>query len=105
MKTMVTITQVGDSVRLSRVTAHGEELIIDPDLEARCLANLLWAKLAKGEAMTGTQLAPWDQILQGIQKLSDAVVKVATVAEKLDHSIQQAKILTAAKPTPVRVGQ
>lgn len=104
MKTMVTITQVGDTVRLSRVTAHGEELI-DPDLEARCLANLLWAKLAKGEDMTGTQLAPWDQILHGISKLSDAVTKTAVVVEKLEHSIQQAKVVTAAKPIPVQRGQ
>ncbi len=105
MKTMVTISQVGDSVRLSRVTAHGEEIIMDPDLEARSLANLLWAKLANSADMTGTQLAPWDQILRGVEKLAEAVAKAAIVVEKLEHSIQQAKAATAAKPTPVRVGQ
>jgi hypothetical protein len=104
MKTLITVSQVGDAIRVSRVTGHGEELI-DPDLEIRLLANLLWARLAKGESMTGTQLAPWDQIQRSIERLTDAVTKIAVIAEKLDHSIQQAKIIAAAKPTPVRVGQ
>lgn len=102
MKTMITITNVGESVRMSRVTAHGEEIIVDPDLEARCLAHLLWTKLANSADMTGTQLAPWDAILQSIHRLTAAVEKTGVIAEKLEHSIQQAKVVTAAKPTPVR---
>ena len=101
MKTMITVSQVGDAIRVSRVTAHGEE-IVDPDLEVRLLANLLWARLAKGESMTGTQLAPWEQIQSSIDRLAAAVTKTAVVAEKLEHSIQQAKVQAAAKPTPVR---
>ncbi len=104
MKEMVTITRVGDAIRLSRVTAHGEELILDPDLEARSLAVLLWAMLAKEDPLGGQTLVPWHRLEAGLNKLTAGLEKIGTQVEKLAHELNETK-KAAAKPTPVRVGQ
>ena len=107
MKTMVTVTQVGDAIRLSRVTAHGEEIILDPDIEMKSLAILLWGKLGEANPQGGNPLLPWHAVEGKLDRLTQAIEKLAQIVEKHDHSMRefQVKINTATKPTPVNRGQ
>lgn len=104
MKTMVTVSQVGDAIRLSKVTAHGEEIVLDPDLEIRALAILLWKKLGQEELGGGNTLIPWQVVEGKLDRLTQAVEKLAQIVEKHDSSMRdfQVKLQAAAKPTPVR---
>ena len=107
MKTMITVTQVGDQIRISKVTAHGEEVVLDPDLTMKSLAILLWTKLAQGEPLDGQKLLPWHVIENKLDRLSAAVEKLAVATEKHDHSMRefQVKLQAATKPTPAPRGQ
>lgn len=104
MKTMVTVTKVGDAIRLSRVTAHGEEIILDPDIEMQSLAILLWKKLGEADPEGGNALLPWDGIRQRLDRLAQAVEGLNVSIEKHAHQMQefQVKLTAATKPTPVR---
>ena len=48
METVVTVACSDSGVRLSRVTAHGEELVTEAPPEVRLMAVRLWAALTKG---------------------------------------------------------
>ena len=43
---VITVHVTPEGVRISKVTPHGEE-VIEPDAEARAVAVLLWAKIAR----------------------------------------------------------
>jgi hypothetical protein len=108
MKTLVTITRNGDAIRISKVTAHGEEVLV-ADAEAQALAMLLWGKLAaKADDTGGGQaLLPWNTITHRLDKLITAVEKLTASTEKHAHEMHefQIKVSAVKKPTPVVVGQ
>lgn len=106
MKTLLTVTRDGDKVRISKVTAHGEEVIKEVDVVAQSLAMLLWSKLATEDLGGGDALLPWHIIFSRLEMLSGAVEKMAVALEKHAHEMRefQVKVSQQKKPTPV-VGQ
>jgi len=107
MKTLVTVTRDGDKVRISKVTAHGEEVVKEVDVVAQALAMLLWAKLAAQEDFSGGDaLLPWRSIQPRLDHLTAAVDKLTVQLEKHAHEMRefQVKASQQKKPTPV-VGQ
>ncbi len=107
MKTLVTVTRDGDKVRVSKVTAHGEEVVHDIDVVAQSLAMLLWMKLAKSEDISGGDaLLPWNTIHTRLDRLTESVEKLTTQLEKHAHQMKEFQTkVSQPKPTPVRVGQ
>lgn len=108
MKTLVTVTRNGDAIRVSKVTAHGEEVLV-ADAEATALACLLWGKLAKqADDLGGGQvLLPWQPIMDRLEKLITVTEKLAQQIEKHTHAMTefQVKAAAAVKPTPAPRGQ
>lgn len=106
MKTMVTVAQVGDAIRVSKVTAHGEE-IIEPDMEVQSLAILLWGKLMHGDPGGGSPLLPWHNITARLDKMGQSMDNLTTAINKHAHEMRdfQVKANAAVKPTPVPRGQ
>lgn len=105
MKPLVTVTRVGDSIRISKVTAHGEE-IIEADAEARALAILLWAKMTQEEPTHGNPLIKWDYMGELMSKLTGAVERLTARIDNHAHamSVLETK-MAVTKPTPVPRGQ
>lgn len=106
MKTLLTVTRNGDTIRISRVTAHGEE-VIEPDAESKALGVLLWSRLAQGDPQGGVQLLPWDAIGGRLDRLTAAVERLTVQTEKHAHAMAQFQVAAqaATKPTPVQRGQ
>lgn len=106
MKTLITVTRVGDSIRISKVTPHGEE-IIEADAEARALAVLLWGRLSQEEPTHGTPLLPWEHIGKTLVNLTSAVERLTARIESNTHALNVAATKPAppTKPTPVARGQ
>lgn len=106
MKEMVTVTRNGDAIRISKITAHGEQ-IIEPDVEAKALAMLLWLKLSKSEPEGGANLFPWGGIRDRFDTLTAAVEKLTKALDKHSHEMVNFQIVAnaAIRPTPVKRGQ
>ena len=106
-KTLVTVARVGRDIRISKVDRHGETVIVEPDMETKALAVLLWGKLSKGEvADVGEPLLPWDHINGTLNRLSGAIEKMTSRLDANTHALTVAQTQQqAAKPTPAPRGQ
>ncbi len=101
MKTLVTVTRVGDAIRISKVTAHGEE-VIEADAEARALGVLLWSRIAAEEPREGHPLLPWDGITSRLDRLATAVERLTTRIDNHTHAMTVLETTQkATKSTPV----
>ena len=103
MKEMITVTRTGDAIRVSRVTPHGET-VIEPDMEAKALAVLLWSYMTKGDPSEGTSLLPWSDIRTSLATLTAEVGKLSAELRNTQHmlSVHRAAAEAAQKTTPVR---
>jgi hypothetical protein len=106
VKTLITVTRNGDAIRISRVTAHGEE-VIEADAEARALAVLLWGRIMQHEmSQNGQPLLPWNNITTSLSRLNSAVERLTERLDANTHAMNVAQTQQVApKPTPVRRGQ
>lgn len=107
MKTLITVTRNGDAIRISRVTAHGEE-VIEADAEARALGVLLWGRLMKEDkAEHGEPLLPWDNIARSLHGLGSSIERLTARLDANTHalSVAQAQAAQSKKPTPAPRGQ
>ncbi len=106
MKTLVTVTRDGDKVRISKVTAHGEEVLHDIDVVAQSLAMLLWMKLSQQDDVGGGDaLLPWHSIRPRLDALTAATEKLTTALEKHAHEMRDFQQKVSPKPTPAPRGQ
>lgn len=102
MKTLITVTRVGDSIRISKVTDHGEE-VIEADVEARALGVLLWGKLANEEVSHGTPLLPWKDMGNRLDKLTTAVERLTAQIDNHAHAVTVLRTeFEQKKSTPVK---
>lgn len=108
MKEMITVTRTGDAIRVSRVTAHGEE-VIEPDMEAKALAVLLWSYMTKGDPSEGAALLPWADIKSSLAALTAAVGTLTAEMKNTQHMLSVHRVAMEAaqtkKSTPVQRGQ
>lgn len=105
MKELITVTRTGDAIRVSRVTAHGEE-VIEPDMEAKALAVLLWSYMTKGDPSEGTALLPWDKIQSSLANLTASVERMTAELKNTQHMLATHRVAleaAQAKTTPVRI--
>lgn len=101
MKTLVTINKDGDNVRISKVTAHGEEVLI-PDVESKMLAMMLWQRLKVSDHLEHEPLFP---SLNSLEKLVTSLVKELALhrvaLERHSHAMENWQEKQSSKPPSV----
>ncbi len=107
MKEMVTVTRVGDAIRISKVTAHGEE-ILEVDAETKALAILLWGRMTQEEPRHGTPLLPWKEMGGLLERLTAAVERLTAQIDNHAHAVTVLRTefeTQKTKSTPGKRGQ
>lgn len=82
---LVTIHVNSEQVRLSRVSAHGEEIIADPEPEIACLASFIYKHLAEGGSLTGVDIQA--SILEASRSLDASRKALAQPLQAMDAMV------------------